>query len=549
MRVLVRPVGPRLIVWLALVLVTLALALKNYETYQFGTYVDDARYTVLARSLISSDTYGMVNAPGPVQPERYPFGYPLLLSAVMRAFPDNLLALKLPSLVATILNMSMLFWGWRLLTRNQSWQWGAAVAGLYSLSTLTIEHAQQVMSEPIFTFFCLVALLLTEWRMVRGPVWWWPSALGLAVAGAVFTRSVGVVLMGTIVIYLLARLRGSFARELGLVLIQVLLVAGIVVTVTPVRARDLLPLEYLSDPNAVVLAAGVNRVTGADQPLNTIANSTTRPVTVWEMVWSNARYYLTRGIQDVALNLGGGSIEGTIADRLGVAALPMLIGAAISAFVALGLGRMLRLSGGAVFVWFAIAYLLSLALWSGSDRRLLYPVVPQLRWALLLGLEVTALALTHFTRIPATSRILTWFLVVGTIGLLLVSTIKSARLDDSRIHAGDLELRTGWLKAHTAATDVIMSEAPEVDYLYGGRKTVAYPTTASDSDLENRIRANGVKDVFVAPAIEWQSVYVPHYSNTTRIMLSELETLSLAGRATRVYQSDDGWLQVFHVSG
>ncbi|MBI5651031.1 MAG: hypothetical protein HZC40_11405, partial [Chloroflexi bacterium] len=156
------PTRIQIILWLVLVSVTLVLALGNYQTYLLGTHFDDARYVILARSLVLSDQYGMINAPGDPPAGKYPFVYPLLLTPFIFLFPHDPDALKFLSLIATVINLSLLFWGWRWFSHTRSYWWGLAIAALYGLAPMTIDLARRVMSEPVFTTFVLIAIILAE---------------------------------------------------------------------------------------------------------------------------------------------------------------------------------------------------------------------------------------------------------------------------------------------------------------------------------------------------------------------------------------------------
>jgi 4-amino-4-deoxy-L-arabinose transferase-like glycosyltransferase len=536
--------------WLGIVAVLVLLALRAWSEFQLGTDHDDAVYVVLARSLISSDTYGLINGPGPPLPERYPFGYPLLLSLVMRLFPDNLDALKAPSLVATVLNTALLFWGWRYLGGSSRW-WGLAVTALYALSSLTISHATRVMSEPIFTTGCLAALLLTQWRAARSDVgWWWWVTMSLALAVALFTRTIGIILVGTVAVYLLIRVGRPVIKEFVGVALGIGVVVALVVATTPVAPRDLLPTGYLRDSNAVVLVGVQNGGSAIDdQPPPSQAVAPSARGSLGDLMVSNVRFYLVRGIRSVATELGGGDEEQPLADRLGVPYLPVGPGLAVSALVAFGFARSVSQGGGPPFAWFALAYLPIFVVWAGRDVRLLYPISPQLHWAVLAGFE--SLAWWLVTRVPSlqAARLLARIALVGVaISLIGSFAYRSARPDDSRSHAGDLALRTQWVSANTSTNAVVMSEAPEADFLYGGRRTVAYPSDSSSPErLEAYARQSKVTHVLVAPAVEWQTVYRAHYSPATAALLGAMNGLVSEGGAELIYRSEDGTIQVFRM--
>src|SRR5215208_2751778 len=102
----------QVLVFLIVLITSFTLSLSNYNSFQLGSYMDDASYAVLAQSLVSSKTYGLMNAPSQPASTRYPFGFPLILSAFVRLYPMAPNMLKVASLVATILNSILIFWGW-----------------------------------------------------------------------------------------------------------------------------------------------------------------------------------------------------------------------------------------------------------------------------------------------------------------------------------------------------------------------------------------------------------------------------------------------------
>jgi hypothetical protein len=204
----------QVVIWGALLAVAVILSLKDYQSFQLGTYGDDAFYPVLAQSLVHSDQYGLINVPGdqPGAPP-FPFGYPLLLTPFVLLFPDSLDAMKVLSLIATLSNATLLFWGWHWFSRRSHW-WGIAVVGLYILSPLTVTHTRMVMSESVFTTFCLAAMLLAEQATQRRQNRWWSLLTSVMLTFVAFTRTVGLVLVITVFAYLLFRIGKRVWKEL-----------------------------------------------------------------------------------------------------------------------------------------------------------------------------------------------------------------------------------------------------------------------------------------------------------------------------------------------
>ena len=92
-----------------------------------------------------------------------------------------------------------------------------------------------------------------------------------------------------------------------------------------------------------------------------------------------------------------------------------------------------------------------------------------------------------------------------------------------------------------------MTEAPEADYLYGGRKTVMYPDVTSTEQLEEFLLKNQLDYILVGPAIEWFEQYNSVYRPTMRQFLDRLAELNVKNRIERVYYSERELIQVYRV--
>lgn len=527
-------------IWLALLALTLIASLANYGAYQFGTHTDDSQYVVLARSLIYSDKYGLMNVPGQPPAAKYPFGFPLLLVPTVLMASDGFDLLKLVSLTATILNAIILFWGSKKLTRGYSYWWGLAVCGLYLLSPLTIDLTRRVMSEPIFITCGLVALLLAEQRVQGSLDFKWLLAMSVALFFGLFSRTVGLVLVGTVFFYLLFRVGRKILKEEAIIASFLVIMSAIVVAVTPVTAMDLLPTSYTRDAISDGILDPVREAVGVDARL---------PEFSFEMNldW-RIRTYVGKEIRLAALPLGGGAQEEELAYKLGLPFLPTIIGFSVAALVGLGLMASLIRRGISAFVLYALIYFSAIFWWSWDDVRLLYPILPQIFLGVLMGLDlvVSATAGVISKQSPRNSAKVALAIIV--VILLAISLFKSMRIDDSRLHAGDLQVRTTWLRANSAPSEILMTEAPETDYLYSARKTVPYPAPVSSIDrIEQYLKKNNVDYVVVAPEIRWQLDYKPDYSTATKALLPLLAELTSENQARLAYSSDINQVQIFQV--
>lgn len=521
--------------WSAVLLCALLLSLAGYDSFQLGAYKDDASYAVLARSLVYSEHYGLANVPGEPAPTRYPFGFPLLLAPLVLLFPNDPNALKLLSLGATLLNVALIFWGWPAFARRASYGWALAAAALYAFAPLTVWLSHTVLSEAVFTTLCLSALVLTESSAAPPPTRTRRiltlALLSVVLFLAVFVRTIGLVLVVTVLSYLVVR-RRAFARDAAFVLGGIVALTILVVALTPVRLSDLFPTEYVSQ-----LAAPA------------AWDSTTVATPLVLRFAGTLAQYSTSDFRQILLPFGGGAGEQAFADRLGLPALPLAIALLSTALLALGLVVWYRRYGLSAALLFTVLYVLALIIWPWGLSRLLYPVQPQLFFAFLLGIAALLSALARAARSRAllsapAARVLP-NLALGAVALTLISisAYYSLHPEDSRAHVGDLPTRSLWLKSNTPPDAVVMSEEPQTDYLYAGRRTVPYGGFDSLPNLEQYLAANRVAYILVAPRLQWLPEYTVIYSDAATGLLALLQTPTPA--LAEVYASSDGTIRIY----
>ncbi|RME74573.1 MAG: hypothetical protein D6784_09590 [Chloroflexi bacterium] len=532
------------VLWLALVSLALVLSLRQFDAFQLGAYRDDSLYVLLAQSLVSSDAYGLINGPGAAGRVAFPFGFPLLLAPLAALFPDRPTLLRLVPLAATLVNAGLLFWGWRWFSRRSQW-WGLAVSALYLLAPFVLEHSRQVMSEPVFLMFSLLGFMLTEQmarrQEKRGHAFW----LGAVLAFIPFTRTVGVVFVGAILAYLLYRRGLDIWPQLALAAGTAAAVVALVVAVTPVRAADLLPLDYFHRSDAAVITAGA----ALPDPTPAVASKSRLARLVQDYLIDGGQQHLGEDLRDAVLPFGGGSREQALGLRLGLPNLPHLIGYLTFILLVLGWGRWLRQEGLSVFNFAGILYFGAMFLWVWEGPRLLYPIQPQLEFGMLLGIEAVLAGLGAL--LPLTLRRRQVAITAVVILLAGISLVKNLSASNSRDHTGDLRERTTWITAHTPPNAVIMTELPEVDYLYSGRKTVAYPfwdQALSADGLAAYLAQSGADYVLVVPEMVWLDEFTPTISDEMEPILPLLDELAARGRIIPEYVDETGFLTVYRVN-
>lgn len=502
---------------------------------------DSSRYIVLAQSLIRGDIYGLVSRADRSARASFPFGFPLVLAPFVTLFPGQFDVWRVPSLLATVLSATLIFWGWPLLSRRSYW-WGLGVTALFCLSPVTMLYGRLVLSEAVFTAFLLGSLLLIEWGMRRRPPAWWYAVLGALLTLMVYTRTAGWAMLAGIVLYLLYRKgRRSFGPLAGLAL-SMAVCTFLVLSLTSVHVADLVPGKYAVIYTDLATGEGVTS-SGAGPFLYFLR----------QRAWQ-------RAVQDIPSTILPGIHSGAVwnlADAHGVRPLVGLVGMLVTALLALGFVHWLRREGVSALLAVVLPYALALLAWDWTGPRLLYPIQVQLAYAFLLGLEAL---LAGLGGLLCQRRTLAWQRRgIGAIVVIMAVAygVIGIRYPAFRDHAANLEHRASWLRDHTGPDAVVMSSTPDEDYLYSGRSVLDYPSWLSAGasiELARYLARQGV-DVLIIPRnkIVWDGddngmnrrVDANQREN---VMLMLAQNLTAQGELEQAHTNYDGEFSLFIVT-
>ncbi len=573
-----KPDRLQIILWTLGILAGLGLMIYNLPKFQVGAHYDDAAYITLARSFLHGEGYGLISYPGAPRIANYPFGYPLALSLIAAFSPNELAAYKYVSVVATLINASLLFWGWRLLSRSLSHWWALAISLLYLFSPVTIDLSGRVMSEPLFLTCYLLAMLIAEWgcksqikhKIVR---WLWPVGLGILLVAIPFVRTIGIAFTFSILLYLLLVKRRNFYPILGGVLVGMILLTTLIVAVTPVTWPDLLPKKYLSDRQAALLIGLTSSLNDESTNLaptqtETLAEElvTQRGLSglVQDYLIDGPKQHFGKDLRTAIIPFAGTGGEEAFASRIGIPFLPIFIGWLIFGITIFGYIRWVKLERLTVFILSSIIYFAALFAWVWNEPRFLNPIAPQLLTAFWLGVSGILLLLargwqrvfkseteskTASETAQDNSRFIKPFLAVLVSLILILSIYKSVSISDSRIHVGELSERTVWLRDNTIPEAIVMSEYPVIDYLYSNRQTAAIPmknpTLAEFSDL---LIQKKIDYILIAPQISWMKPkFEPAYSPHLTPIFPLIEALLKENRIQVVHEGQTDLITIYRV--
>lgn len=179
----------------------------------FALYLAHAR--ALAEGRAYADTAFVYNPANAIMsPAAYPAGLPLLLAPVVALFGLEATPIKLVMLGGLLATLWLLH---RLAEPALGPRWSAVLVLAAGLSPAILMRRDAVLSDIVFAGWCYLALLGARGR---------PALLGIGVAMAILTRSIGIVLAVALALDLLFR-AGPMRRRLAPALVAGVAVAAV----------------------------------------------------------------------------------------------------------------------------------------------------------------------------------------------------------------------------------------------------------------------------------------------------------------------------------
>jgi hypothetical protein len=458
--------------------IVLAVGLAIVNALPVGVAFDDGLYVVLAKSLATGQGYRWLHVPGTPPATHFPPGYPALLAllwAIVPSFPANVLLFKIANaclLAAGAVGMAVFL---RRRCAMPPLAAGAvAIAGSISIPTLAL--SSMVMSEPLCFALLIPTLLLAE-RVGDGE-----RRVGYVVAAAVaagaltLVRSHAIAVVAALALVLLVNRRWRHAA---------IAVGASVATMLPwqiwVRAHEPgvpMPIKGMYGSYTAWLARGFE----ADGP---------------GLVW--------RTLGRTLPELGGMFATATAPGLPGTVALIVFL-----IFAALCIAGLVRLWRDApVTTAFVVLYLGIVVLWPFPPARFVWAI-----WPLIVVLPVFGARMIWAWRPSGRATVV---LRGAALAGAAAVAIGYARYTSNgyrgrwwssiaRENAAAARGLVGWTRARTRPTDVVMTNAEPLLYLYANRSTVpaesfavadyfTAKTRAGNQDAQRRLLATYKVDV------------------------------------------------------
>lgn len=473
---------------MVLVFILLAASILYFASLdpnKFGFHHDDGIYVVSAKSMAEGSGYRIQSLPGEPPQTKYPPFYPFILSIVWRLFPRypaNISALFMPSILATL--------GSLILARQYFVQHLSATRGtallaitLIAFNTRTLILAASTLSEALYTFFSIWAILATESHLKKPQL---RDAIfaTVALSIAILTRTAGISLLISVLV--LALFRRKLLRAAPIIMI-----GGFLFLAWIAWAR-------------IHIADGVNAATMFYVSYFGDLREIFEFSEYFALVARNAFMLIPMSIPIVCLGVGFDFVL-RIHNQLVLPAVLLFL--LTFGFILSGFIRSLRESFGLSHVYI-IGYLAIHIIWPYSSfDRFLMPLLPFFAFYLIKELSVQIASLRSlqeraryrklpFALIPMSAGIVFVFLVYGNL-VGICNEAMPSRNKYASIASLDDRL-ADWIRRNTQPSDIVLGYPDPRYYLNTGRKsiTVAMSIKGEQSDphsLVRQIRETGCK--------------------------------------------------------
>ena len=419
-------------VWHAAAVIVLIAVFYFSTLRQADGWADFSQYLGHAKNIAAGAPYaetGYIYNPSysTLGPATYPPVFPLLLAPVYRVFPDRLTPLRIEMIFLTLLAFWMLFLNFRRLLPLR---YSILALLCIGFSPAYWEVKEKILSDMPFLLFIFLALfLIHKWHSKNVHRWWECVGTGMALYLAYGTRSIGIALVVSLLVYDLIRNR----KPSSYAVLSVLVFFG------------LAALQMIYFP-------------GADYSERVTRISISSVLSNVAVYGQYASYFWDNGYSKVALHF--------------VSAIVFLLSAT---------GLYLRLRERiTIYEVFATLLAMVLAFYPGHHHRYLFPLIPLcLLYAFFAIYKMKELTEFKYENIAVT-------VLMALIFTSYVTKYTTLQFESppEGVHKAESVQLFRFVREQTLKTDVMIFRRPRALAFYTGRKASAYHQTQPAEDAE-----------------------------------------------------------------
>ena len=494
------------LVLLMLLLVPSAVFLwHNSDLPQFGAFHDDSIYYVSAKSLAGGH-YRIESLPGQPAQTKYPPLYPLLLSIAWHIeprFPQNLPIaawlswLAFPAMLTALLALypRMGVSGWRM--------W--LVLLLLALNPYIILFSATLLSELWFTALLAVALLLVERCADPESPPAWAVAAGAMSGIAYLTRSAGIVLLASGVLYLCMRKQRPKALVFAATMFPFVAGWTLWAKLHQLHTNDIAYVYYVDYFRYEVLNVSLH----------------------------NLHLVLWKNVDGLLWGLGS-LVLPKVTDSLFL----KIVAISISVAMFSGVVRIVRAGKAVHYAMYAAGAMFMLVIWHfPPNERFVLPLAPLAFAGLLTEVEHFASLVRLCLRHKDASQRVAAVIMACAIGLALVGSLGlqgyvgvrflGESAEQHRTRNVDNRGAYAWIRANLPADAVVVAYNDPVLYMYTGRASISRPLPPSIWYSEDHARALEMYRTLPVYAREHGAEYVYYTTEDLRRDMGDADSTAL----------------------
>ncbi len=417
---------------------------------------DDAGYIILARSIVSGQGYTNIEFPQPTPHALYPPFFPLMLSALMVFFGENVLILKLIPLFSSLACVYVL---WLIFKEdaNKNYFWAI---GLFALSPLTLIFGTEVLTEaPCILASYLALFFLIQYDKQRSLMNRYLFFSLLMMLAAFYIRTAGIVVFGAGFLFLLYRRRIKITLFISSVY-AVCILPWIIrnISVGSIYAKVILRSDVMqADAGSLGISGLIQRVSH-----NLIVYSGKLMAEIFfypyfDDVTKLHKFFVIKIILSVILSL------------------------------LIFYGCLCRLKKGLRVIDFYFGLLIvMLILYPFSSTRHIWSIFPLLLLFFFEGIE---------RALKTRGRVLICILVGIFLSASLYADIKhihKVQINPYSAEEQDYLAAVEWVKENSPSESIIMCRKPRIAFFYSNRRAMFYPSTLDTKKTLKTVKDDGV---------------------------------------------------------
>lgn len=455
--------------------ISISLSLLRFNSFQTGTWVDDAHYIVLAESITTGQGYRNINYPDAPAARAFPPGWPLLLSPLVALFPGNYIPLKILSFVFWLASIALMY---RFFATQLKSPYLEILITLIILNPMLVGISVMVMSEAAYSFFAFLFLnLVNRLSVPKGKELFLIAAIAVVGLYSQLLRTLGLSLVLSFAIYLLVRRQ---LKKLSLVLAIIIM--------------GLLPQFLINSQGGGSIITAANQ----GQYFGCATNAECTIGVKLGQISQNIQQYSNSMISNAVLPVFGEQLD-RLLDRVGLGFVASLLNILILLTICVGFVVSFKLDSIA-HIYACVYFLALLPFWDvnqgGAQARYLIPLIPFFVYFLLSATQKIAHLLPNKQKPMQYMGSIT---ISFAILVLLVRNVEDI-VDPIRNRITDISVGYSWINQNAPADAIVMASNPIPDYLYARRKTVPYPQAGLD--IREYMVHQAVSYIVVSPKLQ-----------------------------------------------